>query len=123
MLPPAHRTCSGDAESLGVPAGRERQRAPAVVAQKTSRPIVISSENGNVFKNGGTMTCVETAFSMMTKGSDVLDALIAGVNIPELDPEEYSVGYGGVPNSEGVVQLDASCMRGPKKRAGAVASQ
>src|SRR6185295_2140317 len=46
---------------------------------------------------------------------------IAGVNIVELDPEETSVGYGGLPNAEGVVQLDSSCMHGPLKRAGAVA--
>ena len=58
----------------------------------------------------------------MTQGSDVLDALIEGVNIVELDPEDYSVGYGGVPNAEGVVQLDSSCMHGPLKRAGGVAA-
>ena len=57
---------------------------------------------------------------MMTQGSDVLDALIAGVNIVELDPEETSVGYGGLPNADGVVQLDSCCMHGPKKRAGGV---
>jgi N4-(beta-N-acetylglucosaminyl)-L-asparaginase len=65
---------------------------------------------------------VQKAFTMMTQGSDVLDALIAGVNILELDPLEDSVGYGGLPNAEGVVQLDASCMHGPKKRAGGVAA-
>jgi N4-(beta-N-acetylglucosaminyl)-L-asparaginase len=58
---------------------------------------------------------------MITGGSDVLDALIAGVNIVELDPEDSSVGYGGIPNAEGVVQLDSCCMHGPKKRAGGVA--
>src|SRR5207237_5584708 len=58
---------------------------------------------------------------MITGGSDMLDALIAGVNIVELDPEDDSVGYGGLPNAEGVVQLDASVMHGPLKRAGAVA--
>ena len=57
----------------------------------------------------------------MTGGGDVLDALIAGVNILELDPEEDSVGYGGLPNADGVVQLDACCMHGPKRRAGGVA--
>jgi N4-(beta-N-acetylglucosaminyl)-L-asparaginase len=51
----------------------------------------------------------------------VLDALIAGVNILELDPEEDSVGYGGLPNADGVVQLDSCCMHGPKRRAGGVA--
>ena len=67
------------------------------------------------------MTCVETAFKLMTEGKDVLDSLIAGVNIVELDPEDTSVGYGGLPNADGVVQLDASVMHGPLKRGGAVA--
>ena len=67
------------------------------------------------------MTAVEKAFTMMTQGSDVLDALIAGVNIVELDPLDDSVGYGGLPNANGVVQLDSCCMHGPKKRAGGVA--
>src|SRR5512142_2608793 len=95
-------------------------QAPAVITPKAAKPIVISSANGHNYKNGGTQTCVEKAFSMITGGSDVLDALIAGVNIVELDPEESSVGYGGIPNAEGVVQLDSCCMHGPKKRAGGV---
>src|SRR5437764_2530464 len=95
--------------------------APAVVAPKGVKPVVISSANGNHFKNGGDVTCVQKAFRMITQGSDVLDALIAGVNLVELDPEDTSVGYGGLPNAEGVVQLDSSCMHGPKRRAGAVA--
>jgi N4-(beta-N-acetylglucosaminyl)-L-asparaginase len=58
---------------------------------------------------------------MITRqNADPLDAVIAGVNIQELDPEDQSVGLGGLPNEEGVVQLDASCMHGPTKRAGAV---
>ena len=85
------------------------------------RPVVIASANGNRFRNGGNMTCVEKAFSEMMRGVDVLDALIAGVNIVELDPLETSVGYGGLPNADGVVQLDASCMHGPTRRAGGVA--
>jgi N4-(beta-N-acetylglucosaminyl)-L-asparaginase len=95
-------------------------QAPAVAVRAGSRPIVISSSNGNRYKNGGTKTGVETAFEKMMRGEDVLDALIAGVNIVELDPEDTSVGYGGLPNAEGVVQLDACCMHGPKKRAGGV---
>jgi N4-(beta-N-acetylglucosaminyl)-L-asparaginase len=57
----------------------------------------------------------------MTSGVDVLEALIAGVNIVELDPLDDSVGYGGLPNADGVVQLDACCMHGPLRRAGGVA--
>src|SRR5471032_2353432 len=96
-------------------------QAPTMMTPKSVKPVVISSSNGHQFKNGGAKTCVETAFSMITGGSDVLDALIAGVNIVELDPLDDSVGYGGLPNAEGVVQLDSCCMHGPKKRAGGVA--
>src|SRR6516164_9935734 len=99
-------------------------QASTVMTKKSVKPTVIASANGHRYKNGGTMTCVEKAFSMMTGGSDVdvLSALVAGVNIVELDPEETSVGYGGLPNADGVVQLDASCMHGPRKRAGGVAA-
>ncbi len=97
-------------------------QGPAVLAPKGPRPVVISSANGNRFKNGGPRTCVEETFGRLTRGEDPLDAILAGVNIVELDPEDVSVGYGGLPNADGVVQLDASCMHGPKKRAGAVAA-
>jgi N4-(beta-N-acetylglucosaminyl)-L-asparaginase len=93
---------------------------PAIFKQSTIKPIVIASANGNRFKNGGNMTSVHKAFTMMTSGADVLDSVIAGVNICELDPLDDSVGYGGLPNADGIVQLDASCMHGPTKRAGAV---
>ena len=96
-------------------------QAPAVRAGAV-RPVVIASGNGNRFRNGGTATCVEEAFRRLTTGADALDALIAGVNINELDPEDTSVGYGGLPNADGIVQLDACCMHGSKKRAGGVAA-
>ena len=95
-------------------------QAPAI--RTSVKPVVIASANGNRFKNGGTQTAVEKAFASMTGGGDVLEALIAGVNICELDPEDTSVGYGGLPNADGIVQLDACCMHGPRKRAGGVAS-
>jgi N4-(beta-N-acetylglucosaminyl)-L-asparaginase len=97
-------------------------QAPTMMTPKSVKPVVISSSNGNKFKNGGAQTCVEKAFSMITGGADPLDALIAGVNIVELDPEDSSVGYGGLPNADGVVQLDSCCMHGPMKRAGGVAA-
>lgn len=95
-------------------------KAPEVRVQSNVRPVIVSSANGHRFRNGGSKTCVETAWEKMMAGEDVLDALIAGVNIVELDPADTSVGYGGLPNADGVVQLDASVMHGPKKRAGAV---
>jgi N4-(beta-N-acetylglucosaminyl)-L-asparaginase len=96
-------------------------QAPAV-RRNAARPVVIASGNGNRFKNGGDRTCVEEAFRLLVGASDPLDALIAGVNIVERDPEDTSVGYGGLPNADGVVQLDSCCMHGPKKRAGGVAA-
>jgi len=96
-------------------------QAPTVMTPKSVKPLVIASSNGHKFKNGGSQTCVEKAFQMITGGSDVLDALVAGVNIVELDPLDDSVGYGGLPNAEGIVQLDSCCMHGPRKRAGGIA--
>jgi N4-(beta-N-acetylglucosaminyl)-L-asparaginase len=97
-------------------------QAPTMIAPKGRVPIVVASANGHGVKNGGAETCIERAFSMMTSGADVLDAVIAGVNIVELDPADTSVGYGGLPNADGVVQLDSCCMHGPRKRAGGVAA-
>lgn len=102
--------------------GAASAQAPTVLTRPAGRPVVIASGNGHQHRNGGPMTCVERAFSLITQGKDVLDALIAGVNIVELDPADSSVGYGGLPNAEGVVQLDACCMHGPKRRAGGVAA-
>jgi N4-(beta-N-acetylglucosaminyl)-L-asparaginase len=102
-------------------AAQQPAQGPTLLLPRTVSPVVISSANGNKFKNGGPRTGVVEAFERITRGEDVLDALIAGVNIVELDPEEDSVGYGGLPNADGVVQLDSSVMHGPRKRAGAVA--
>jgi N4-(beta-N-acetylglucosaminyl)-L-asparaginase len=96
-------------------------QAPTVMVPSAVRPVVIASANGNVFTNGGTRAAVATAFARITEGADVLDALIEGVSLNELDPKDTSVGYGGLPNADGVVQLDSCCMHGPRKRAGGVA--
>src|SRR5690554_1798094 len=95
-------------------------RAPEILIRSAARPKVIADRSGAQFTNGGTENAVQRAFRMITEGADVLDALVAGVNIPELDPTEIGIGYGSLGNANGVVQLDASCMHGPKRRAGAV---
>ncbi len=77
-------------------------------------PALVASANG--------IRGVARAYEMLQQGADPLDAALEGVKIQELDPEDQSVGLGGLPNADGVVQLDASCMHGPTKRAGAVAS-
>jgi N4-(beta-N-acetylglucosaminyl)-L-asparaginase len=78
------------------------------------RPVVVASANG--------LRGVKVAYDQLVAGTDPLDAVIAGVNLQELDPTDQSVGLGGLPNEAGVVQLDASCMHGPTRRAGAVAA-
>ena len=99
-----------------------RLDAPAVHRSGRVAPVVISDISGYRFRNEGPENSVERAFRGITEGEDVLDALVAGVNIPELDPEESGIGYGGLPNADGVVQLDACCMHGPRKQAGGVAA-
>ena len=84
--------------------------------QSKPKSVVISSNNR---ANGG-INCCNKAMEMIKAGKDTLDAVIAGVNIVELDPNDTSVGYGGLPNEDGVVQLDASCVHGPSRRMGAV---
>jgi N4-(beta-N-acetylglucosaminyl)-L-asparaginase len=86
--------------------------APAVHVRPPARPVAVASANG--------IRGVELAGKLVSEGADTLDAAVEGVKIQELDPNDTSVGYGGLPNEEGVVQLDASCMHGPTRRAGAV---
>ena len=88
--------------------------APWVRRSRATRPAAIASENG--------LRGVKLAVELMGQGTDTLDAAVEGVKITELDPADDSVGYGGLPNEEGVVQLDASCVHGPTRRAGAVAA-
>ena len=80
---------------------------------KPALPAVVSSANGE--------HATARAMELLKGGSDPLDAVIPGVNLVEDDPNDISVGYGGLPNEDGVVQLDSSVMHGPLRRAGAVA--
>lgn len=94
--------------------------APAVHLRAT-RPLCVSDVSSIRYTNGGPESAIERAYRGITEGEDVLDAIVAGVNIPELDPEESGIGYGGLPNADGVVQLDSCLMHGPRKWAGGVA--
>jgi len=90
-------------------------------SRAAGRPVVISSANGFRSRHPDGRPAIQVAYDMIARGGDTLEAIVAGVRIVELDPTDNSVGLGGLPNEEGVVQLDASCMHGPTKRAGAVA--
>src|SRR5687768_8970611 len=83
--------------------------SPMLYLPKAVKPVVISDLSGIRYRNDGPRTAVEEAFLRITRGEDVLDALIAGVNIPENDPAETGIGFGALPNADGAVQLDASC--------------
>ena len=91
-----------------------QESRPAAAPRRGTPPISVSSANG--------VAAVKKAVEVMRAGGDTLDAVIAGVNIVELDPKDNSVGYGGLPNERGDVELDSSVMHGPTRRAGAVAS-
>jgi N4-(beta-N-acetylglucosaminyl)-L-asparaginase len=86
--------------------------AGAPAAQGT-RPLIISSANG--------LHALDKGMDILKKGGDTLDAVVAAVTVVEDDPKDNSVGYGGLPNEEGEVELDASVMHGPTGRAGSVA--
>lgn len=97
-----------------------RVPSPAVHLGR-SGPILVADVSSIRYRNGGTESAIERAFRGIAEGEDVLDACVAGVNIPELDPEERGIGYGGLPNADGVVQLDSCLMHGPRRWAGGVA--
>ena len=88
-------------------------KAQARDSGRGKRPLAISSANG--------LPAVTRAMELLRDGSDPLDAIVAGINIVEDDPNDMSVGYGGLPNEEGIVELDSSCLHGPSHKAGAVA--
>ena len=96
---------------FGAPAGPAQ---PLASAGSGKRPLIISSANG--------VNALGKGMDILKAGGDTLDAVIAAVTIVEDDPKDDSVGYGGLPNEEGEVELDASCMHGPTHRAGSVAS-
>jgi N4-(beta-N-acetylglucosaminyl)-L-asparaginase len=81
-------------------------------AAQGKRPLIISSANG--------VHALDRGMDILKKGGDTLDAVVAAVTVVEDDPNDDSVGYGGLPNEEGEVELDACCMHGPTGRAGSV---
>ncbi|MGA9510088.1 MAG: N(4)-(beta-N-acetylglucosaminyl)-L-asparaginase [Candidatus Sulfotelmatobacter sp.] len=107
------------AVGVGAEAQGKEAKAHVVAVQDRStpsgtqkRPIIVCANNGYAY--------LENAFAFLKGGGDTLDAALKVVRGPEDDPNDDSVGLGGIPNEEGVVELDACCMHGPTRRAGSV---
>lgn len=103
--------------AAGLGGGRMAQAGvsdqPAVL-RPSGTPLVIASANG--------LEACRRVVELLRQGADPVDAVVAGVNLVEDDPNDNSVGYGGLPNEEGVVELDACVMHGPTHKGGAVAA-
>ena len=100
----------GVAGSMTRAAGKRRE---AMIGHAPAAPVSISSGNG--------LRAVERAVQRMGEGADPVLSIVEGVGIVEADPDDMTVGYGGLPNERGVVQLDSSVMHGPTHKAGSVA--
>jgi N4-(beta-N-acetylglucosaminyl)-L-asparaginase len=100
------------AAGVGSRAQGEDGPAQAHDTQAYKRPIIVCAHNG--------LNYLDDAFAFLKSGGDTLDAALRVVKGPEDDPNDTSVGLGGIPNEEGVVELDACCMHGPTRRAGSV---
>jgi len=99
-----------DAQETKVKDGKAAETRAAVTPGK--RPVMICAHNGYNYLDEG--------FAILSRGGDTLDAALRVVRGPEDDPNDHSVGLGGLPNEDGVVELDSCCMHGPTRRGGAV---
>jgi len=97
--------------SLALNLRGQDQPKPATGAPK--KPIIVSAANGYNYLDRG--------YAVLTSGGDTLDAVMQVITGPEDDPNDDSVGLGGLPNEDGVVELDSCCMHGPTRMAGSVA--
>jgi N4-(beta-N-acetylglucosaminyl)-L-asparaginase len=105
------------AAGVGAQAQEEKEASSTSQARDAQtaarkRPIIVCANNG--------FNYLDDAFAFLKSGGDTLDAALRVVKGPEDDPNDDSVGLGGIPNEEGVVELDACCMHGPTRRAGSV---
>lgn len=105
---------AGTSNLLGTSAAAAPFLGTNGAAATGKRPVMISSANG--------VKALQKGMDILKGGGDSLDAALAAVTVVEDDPNDDSVGYGGLPNEEGEVELDASVMHGPTRRAGSVAS-
>jgi N4-(beta-N-acetylglucosaminyl)-L-asparaginase len=100
---------STDASQNPQPQNKDNLKVPRTSPAKN---ILICSRNG--------YDHIDAGYEKLRRGADTLEAAITVVSGPENDPNDDSVGLGGLPNEEGVVELDSCCMHGPTRRAGSV---
>src|SRR4051812_20987431 len=98
------------------PTSEQPSRAAKTMTEKTGpkQPVIISKSTG--------IQSSEKAYAQLKSGQDTLDAVITVLKAQEDDPNDDTVGLGGLPNEDGEVELDACVMHGPTRRAGAVAA-
>ena len=101
--------------ACGTTSVRAQVSAPSAAPRLARRdyPVLVGSANA--------LAGMKLHYAKLKDGADPLDVAIEVVKVAEADPEDHSVGLGGLPNEEGVVQLDAACMYGPRHKSGAVA--
>lgn len=97
----------------GIASATDASQAAKPGGRGKGGPVIISSGNG--------VPACNQAMKLIQAGGHPLDAVVAGINIVENNPEDHSVGYGGLPNEDGVVELDSCVMDGPTHKAGGVA--
>ena len=114
MLGGASPNDNGASSGAGAASTDASSGALQAAAAKGTRPLLVCSANG--------LRALDLGMGLLKRGHDTLDAAVAVVTVVEDDPNDNSVGYGGLPNEDGEVELDASVMHGPTRRAGAVAS-
>src|ERR1700684_1346312 len=94
--------------------GQTKPDTANIPSTKPKQAIIISAANGYNY--------LDRAYAVLTSGGDTLDAVMQVITGPEDDPNDDSVGLGGLPNEDGVVELDSCCMHGPKRMVGSVAA-
>lgn len=104
---------AGAVVGAGAEADAEVDSLRLAQAEPRATPVVVSTWPFGLPAN-------RRAWERLLAGADALDAVVEGVSVCELDPDVSTVGLGGYPNSDGVVQLDACVMHGPTRRCGAV---